>query len=393
MRPAARFLGLALAAAAASCGAKSAAPPGKAASRAYRVGVAKVETRDLAYAVDAVGTLEAYDVVTVPARVDGTLESLTFNEGDAITTDQVLAVVDGPRYALELERSRTGVASAEASVGTARARTSQEEAAVKEAEIALARRKGLREKNAGWVSEDELTTLEAAVARARAAREEAKAGETVASAMVEERRSALAIASKNLEDARVRSTLAGTIERRHVTVGQYVRAGDPIATLVDVSRLRVRFRVGEAESVRLKNGQEALFSVSAFPGRPFTSTIVHVNATADPVSRMVECIAAVKEPPSGLRPGFFASVTITVAREGKAVVVPVAAVLPTEKGFTAFVIEEGKARARQLRLGLHTKDGGVEVLAGLVPGETYAVDGAQSLSDGVAVEVVAGGRE
>jgi multidrug efflux system membrane fusion protein len=393
MRTAPRILCLALSAAAASCEAKSAAPAGRPASRAYRVGVAKVETRDLAYSVEAVGTLEAYDIVTVPARVEGTLESLTFNEGDAITTDQVLAVVDGPRYALELDRSRTGVASAEASVGTARARTSQAEAAVKEAETALERRRGLRAKNAGWVSEDEITTLEAALARGRAALQEARAGETVAAALVEEKRAALAIASKNAEDARVRSTLAGTIERRHVTVGQYVRAGDPIATLVDVSRLRVRFRVGEAESVRLGNGQAARFSVSAFPGRAFEATIVHVNATADPVSRMVECIAAVKDPPPGLRPGFFASVSVAVAREGKAVVVPVAAILPTEKGFTAFVIEEGKARARQLRLGLHTRDGGVEVLSGLAPGETYAVAGAQSLADGVAVEVVPGGKE
>jgi multidrug efflux system membrane fusion protein len=380
---------LALAAAASACGPKDDAAPAKKAPRAYRVSVARVETRELSYAVEAVGTLEAYDVVTVPARVEGTLESLTFDEGDAVTTDQVLAVVDGKRYALELEQSRTAVASAEAAVGTSQARSAQAVAALQEAETAFARRKGLREKNAGWVSEDELTTLGTAVVRCRASLEEARAGEKVAVAQVEEKRAALAIAAKNGEDARVRSPIAGTIERRHVTAGQYLLAGAPIATLVDGSRLRVRFRVGEAESVRLGNGQEAKFTVAAFPGRPFTAAVVHVNATADPVSRMVECIAAVKEPPRGLKPGFFASVTIVVAREGKAVVVPVAAILPTEKGFTAFTIEDGKAKARTLVLGLHTKDGGVEVLSGLAAGETYAVGGAQSLTDGVAVEIAA----
>lgn len=382
---------LALAASGSACGPKEAAAPAKGPPRAYRVSVARVETRELSYAIEAVGTLEAYDVVTVPARVEGTLESLSFDEGDPVTTDQVLAVVDGKRYALQLDQSRTAVASAEAAVGTSQARTAQAVAALQEAETAFSRRKGLREKNAGWVSEDELTTLGTAVVRCRASLEEARAGEKVAAAQVEEKRAALAIAAKNGEDARVRSPIAGTIERRHVTAGQYLLAGAPIATLVDGSRLRVRFRVGEAESVRLGNGQEARFTVAAFPGRPFSASIVHVNATADPVSRMVECIAAVKEPPPGLKPGFFASVTIVVAREGKAVVVPVAAILPTEKGFTAFTIEDGKAKARTLVLGLHTKDGGVEVLSGLAAGETYAVGGAQSLMDGVAVEIAAGG--
>ncbi len=385
MNRTAPLLLLALAGSAASCGAGAAAPKGPAGPRAFRVGVATVEARELAYAVEAVGTLEAYDVVVVPARVEGTLESLSFDEGDAVGTDQVLAVVDGRRYSLAMAESASAIASAEAAVETSRARTSQAAAALREAETSLARRRGLREKNAGWVSEDEISTLETAVERARASLEESRAGEKAASALVEERRAAHARRSKDADDARVRSPIPGTIERRHVTAGQYVRAGDPVATLVDVGRLRVRFRVSEAESVRLVRGQAAEFSVAAFPGREFSSTVVHVNATADPVSRMVECIAAVKDPPPGLRPGFFAAVRITVARADRAVVVPVSAILPTERGFTAFVVVDGKASARTLDLGLHTKDGGVEVISGLAAGETFVVAGAQSLSDGVAV--------
>jgi multidrug efflux system membrane fusion protein len=371
-------------------------------ARAFRVGVTPVATRPLSYAVEAVGSLEAYDVVSVPARVPGVLESLDFDEGDAVGTDKVLAVVDGQRYVLELEQAAASLGKAEATVESAKARTGQAEAVLKEAESNLARRKGLREKNPGWVTEEEVSALETAAARARASVEEARAGERESAALVEVAKSLRAMARKNLEDARVRSPIAGTVERRRASVGQYVREGDPIATLVDVSRLRVRFRVSESESVRLVKGQPATFRVAAFPGRDFDCAIVHVNASADPATRMVECLAAVKDPPAALRPGFFASVSVTVAREGEAIVIPVEAILPTEKGFTAFTVVDGKAASRKLRLGLHTRDGGVEVLEGLARGDVLVTAGAQILVDGVKVEIVqaapaapekAGGKE
>jgi len=390
-RPAASALLLLAAAAAAACGPStpsgagsgSAAPP-----RSYKVSVLTVEPRSLEYAVEAVGTLEAYDVVTVPARVPGILESLAFDEGDSVTAEQVLAVVDGKRYSLELEQGSAAAARVEAAVESARARTGQAEAALKEAETALARRRGLREKNPGWVSEDEISGLDASAARTRAALAEAVAGEKVAAAQVDEARTAVSLARKNAEDARIRPPLAGVIERKHVAPGQYVKAGDPIATIVDVSRLRVRFRVSEAESVLFRQGQPVEVRVSAYPGRAFAAAVIHVNATADPVTRMVECLAAMKDPEKGLRPGFFAGVRAVLSEQAKALVVPVAAVLPSEKGFTAFVIQDGKARERALQLGLHTRDDGVEVISGLSRGDALVVEGATSLQEGVPVEIV-----
>ena len=402
IRPLALLLALA-GIALSGCGPKEAASagPGTGKPRAFRVAVEPVAARPLSCAVEAVGTVEAYSMVSVPSRVAGVLESLSFDEGDTVTTDQVLAVVDGRRYSLELDRAQASLGRSEAAVGSAGARTNQvaaslheAEAALREAETGYARRKGLREKNAGWVSEDELSTLETAVIRARASVEkaqasveEAKAGEKVAAAQVAEERAALAITGKNAEDARIRSPLAGVIERRHAAPGQYVKAGDAIATLVDVSRLRVRFRVSEAESVLLRPGQAVEVRVSAFPTLVIAAEVFHVNATADPTTRMVECVAAVREPEKGLRPGFFASVRAEVSRAESAVVVPSSAVLPTEKGFTAFVVENGKARVRLLRLGLHTRDGGVEVISGLSAGESLVVEGAGALQEGVPVDI------
>ena len=134
-------------------------------------------------------------------------------------------------------------------------------------------------------------------------------------------------------------------------------------------------------------------------GRPgvMEATVSFVSAAADPASRMVPITARVKlgkapasapssaaplEPP---RPGSFAEVTIRVGGSTEAPVVPETAVRPSERGFLAYVVEDGKAHERTLSLGLRTSDGFVEVRGGLKPGETVVIRGAEALFDGAAV--------
>jgi multidrug efflux system membrane fusion protein len=347
-----------------------------------------VSTQPLAYRIEAVGSLEARETVVVPARVEGTLEALSFEEGQEVAPETVLAVVDGERYALEGERAEAGAAQADAALASARAQTAWERAALEEAEAILARRKALRAKDPGWVSEEEITSQEASVARVHASLEQRRAGEREAEAALAEARVRLAIARKNLADSHVRPPIAGKIESKHVAAGQYVKAGERIATIVDVSVLRLRFSVTESEAVALEVGQEVSFEVKPFPGKAFRARLVHLGATADPVTRMVECLAAAVEPDPALKPGFFATVQAETGRQERAIVVPEGAILPTERGFVAFTVEGGKAKRRALTLGLHTRDGGIEVLSGLEVGQTLAVRGAQALDEGVAVEVV-----
>jgi multidrug efflux pump subunit AcrA (membrane-fusion protein) len=86
-----------------------------------------------------------------------------------------------------------------------------------------------------------------------------------------------------------------------------------------------------------------------------------------------------------LRPGAFAEVTVPVGESSGAPVIPQTAVRPSEKGFLAFVVENGAAVERVLELGLRTADGRVEVKSGVKPGESLVVRGAEALRDGVPV--------
>lgn len=353
---------LALALTAGGCDGKSSAGPaaGLRGARSYPVEIAPVATRSVDVLFDAAGSLEAEEEVLVVARVPGTVEDVAFKEGDAVTPETVLATIDPARYALGVAR--------------AKAARDRSEADRREAEVAYARRKALHEKNPGWVSEEEVTNYEAVLAKAAAALAEAKAS--------------LDLAEQDLRESRVRPLRPGTINEKLVRTGQFVDRGVPLARLFDTRRLRLRFRLTESESARLGPAPAVTFRARSFPGRDFPAALYHVSQQADASTRMVDCLAWVENPDGTLRPGFFAEVRVKVATREGAAVVPEAAILPTERGFLAYVVEGDVARERHPTLGLHTQDGFVEVLDGLRPGEALVVRGAHVLKEGAKVEVV-----
>jgi membrane fusion protein (multidrug efflux system) len=195
------------------------------------------------------------------------------------------------------------------------------------------------------------------------------------------------IAAQNQRRSEVRPSRSGVINTRAVETGQFVKTGAVLATLVDMSRLRLRFKVSERESLRAREGESVRFRVGAIGERDFEGRIYHVGVTADPGTRQVEVLAWVKNP-GVLKPGFFAEVTLaTESREG-AVVVPEAAIQASERGFVVYAVEGGKAALRPVEIGQRTGDGVVEVLAGLEGGETVVVEGSDRLRDGIEVQVV-----
>ncbi len=392
------------------------------------VQTAVLSSGDLVYAVAGTGSLEAYQIVTVASRIDGVIEAVAFDEGDDVTPEKELTVVDRTRRLLEKAESEAAVAKAEAAVPRAQAALPRADAAIaqasaaverataqiaaartdlKEAEEMLARRTALRASTSGAVAEEEVTAARSQVERRRdaiavaeagareaaASRREAEAAriasaaeEAEAVAGVAQARARLALVTKTAADTGVRSPIRGTVRRRHVTLGQYVRAGDPIAEIVDRSRLLVRFRVSEAESARLARDMKVVVRVPALDALEHPAVLVHVDETASATTRMVECLAELGKPAPTLKPGFYAVASV-VTRTSRALAVPESALQPTERGWIAYVVVDGKARSRQLTLGLHTQDGRVEVLSGLADGETLVTKGANVLFEGAAVAV------
>jgi multidrug efflux system membrane fusion protein len=199
-------------------------------------------------------------------------------------------------------------------------------------------------------------------------------------------RAARDIARENQRRSEVRASRAGIVNTKTIETGQFVKSGQVLATIVDASRLRLRFMVSESESLRARVGQEVGFRASPVGDQVFKAKIYHVGAVADPQTRQVEMLAWVTKP-GPLKPGFFAEVELASETHKNALVVPRTAVQPSEKGFVSYAIVDGKAQLRTIQRGLETSDGMVEVLSGLTVGEMVVTEGSDRLADGVAVQV------
>ncbi len=351
------FLGLC--AALAGCGGRGEEPRATARKAVeFPVETQPVAAQRVEYSVGAVGSVEAFETVTVTARVQGVVERVAFEEGDGVTPAQALAEIEPRRFALAVD-------SAQAALDRAAAE-------LREAEAGLRRRESVNAKNPDLVKAEDVDAFRTQV--------------QVKTADVHEKRAALELARLNQQDAYVRAPVAGIIQTRTVQTGQFVSPGTVIATLVRREPLLLRFRVPEQEAAPLRSGLAANFTVGGSQ-KTFTADISLVSVAASETSRMVEVTARIVDPARELRPGAFAQVRVPVGEAANAPVIPQTAVRPSERGFLAFVVEDGVAKERILTLGLRTADGLVEVRSGLRPGEQLVVRGAEALRDGAAVKV------
>jgi RND family efflux transporter MFP subunit len=360
LRPAVTLLLILLSLGGAACKATQGAAPARPQARAITVRTAPVVSEDVVYSIKAIGSLEAEEVMQVTAEVEGAVTEVLFHEGDRVGSESVLLRIDPERYKLEAARAEATYRKAVADADRARADSDRREALAREQLVAA------EELNR---SRAETAQLQAEAAAAKAAWE---------------------IALQNVRRSEVRPKRGGVINTRAVDTGRFVKVGDVLATLVDTSRLRLRFKVSEAESLRARDKDAIRFRVAALGEQDFEARIYHVGDVADPGTRQVEVLAWVKNP-GVLKPGFFAEVNLATETHQSALVVPEGAIQASERGFVVYVARDGKAQLKQVKIGLRTGTGIVEILSGLEVGETVVVEGNDRLADGVAVQAAGAG--
>jgi len=332
---------------------------GKQPSLQFPVEVEPVQVAPVEYTVSAVGSVEAFERVEVTSRVAGAVESVRFSEGQFVRRGERLVEIDPQRF-------RLAVSAAEATL-------QKQRAALSEAQISLARRESVNAKSPGLIRGEEVE-----IWRTRA---------QTAAAEVAQAETALEQARLNLNDAFVAAPVSGVIQTRTVQTGQYVPVGTMLATLVRRDPLLLRFQLPEQDSVRVRPGMRSTFHVSEDP-YAYSAVITHVAESASTDSRMVAVTAHVNDAKrNALKAGSFARVTIPIGGTASAPVIPQTAIRPSERGFLAFVVENGEAKERILTLGMRTAEGRVEVRAGLRPGEQLVVRGAEALKNGSKVKV------
>lgn len=273
---------------------------------------------NLVVAVSAMGTLQPTTSIDVGSEQSGTVASVLVQENDRVKRGQLLAQLDLSKLQDAVNKSRAALAAADATVALAKA-------TVAESKASLARMRQVAELSGGKVpSKMEMETAEAALERANA-------NEANARAAVQQTQAAMKTDETNLSKGTIRSPVDGVVLARKVEPGQTVVAVMTIPVLFtlaeDLTAMELQVKVDEADVSSVKLGQPASFTVSAWPGRSFPATIRRVGIGSTITDNVVtyKTVLTVKNEDLALRPGMTATASIVTAQRDSILLVPNAA--------------------------------------------------------------------
>jgi membrane fusion protein (multidrug efflux system) len=199
-------------------------------------------------------------------------------------------------------------------------------------------------------------------------------------------RAAVQMAQAKLAKMRILAPIAGVAGLRTVGVGDYVSPGQALVNLEAMNPMKLDFRLPESALPVLVPGQKLDAEVDAWPGEKFAGEVYAVDPRIAGESRSIAVRAQLPNDAGKLRPGLFARVALQTAVQQQALVVPEQAIFPQGDQLFVYVVEDGKAVLRPIKVG-QREPGRAEVTEGLKAGETLIVSGAQKLSPGGAVRV------
>ncbi len=196
----------------------------------------------------------------------------------------------------------------------------------------------------------------------------------------------LTYARQQLENASIRTPIAGTVSQRLTEPGQMASPGVSLVSVVALNTVYFEATVSEMDVHKVKLGQSVQVGVDALPDRKFAGTVLKILPTANTSNRQFTVWIAISNRTGDLKPGMFARGSIEVARHQNICIIPKDALIANGDGQSVFTVLDSQAKLRTVRLGFQTRDD-VEVLSGITSGDEIAVVGQDKLSDGVKVTV------
>src|SRR5580765_326321 len=344
--------------------------------------------------VDLSGTLLSPDQARISSEVAGIILDVPVQLGTEVRRGDVLVRLDPRELQLALDRAESALRQVEAQLGIDRAQDKQPPADEQIASVrqAMANRDDARsayERAQQRNGRGLLTRADRDTAETRLKVGEANyqaALDTVHSlkASLQERRASYDLARKKLADAVIKAPVAGSISERLVQPGEFIRENTPVATIVQMSPLKLKTAIQEKNASVIRAGQAVEFDVEAFLNRKFKGTIAYVSPAVDQATRTFAVEALVDNSDRQLKPGFFAKGVVLTHVDAEVLAVPENAISTLAGVSTVYVIENGKARQQQISLGTR-QNKLVEVTTGLKGDEKLATTNLSQLATGVSV--------
>lgn len=302
---------------------------------------APVRSERLSFELEALGTAGANEAVDITAKVANQVTAVRFTEGQQVRRGDVLVELDGAQ-------ARADLAVAEAALAESRSQYQRSQE--------LYTTKVLSDQQLEQIE----ATFKANEARVTSAR--SRVGDTV-----------------------IRAPFAGRVGLRRVSVGSLISPGTVITTLDDTSTIKLDFTIPETFLSVVTPGLEIAARSVAYPDASFGGRVSSVDSRVDPATRSVTVRALVPNPQGLLKPGMF--LTVRLSRGAvDALLVPEQALVPEQGDVFVFVVADGVAEKRLVRIGQRSV-GDVQIVDGLAEGELVVTEGTQKLRDGAPVRL------
>jgi len=194
-------------------------------------------------------------------------------------------------------------------------------------------------------------------------------------------------AKVKINDAHIRSSIDGIVNKRMVEPGSVLAAGTKLFEIVDVSSLTLDIAVDEAQIINLKVGDEVKVKASVLPGKEFTGKIEFIAAKADQSLNFPVKIKVMNSASAPLKAGMYGNAYFTFPQQEPVMLIERSAFIGGVSSNQVFVVENNKAVTRKVVTGRTIGDK-VEVIEGLNEGEQIVVSGQVNLTEGSAVNII-----
>ena len=307
------------------------------------VSIAKVEKKASSFTLNFTGTLYPYKELDIPAETPGKITSLNYELGQHFSKGEVIATIEDKIKKLTYESAK---------IDADRLKKDFE------------RTKNLYE--GGTSSEQEYELARTSYETAKNKFEEAE---------------------KQLSYTKITAPIAGTITKKIVEVGTYVKEGDKVASIVDVSRLIVKANVSESNVYYIHTGDKAKITTDIYPGITFQGKISFVSPRGDDTHNYPVEIEIANSAKNPLKAGTFVNVEVKLGSSNMALYIPREALQGSIKDAKVYVASNGKALLKNIVIGRESNES-LEVLSGLTENDKVIVSGQVNLTDNRSIKII-----
>jgi membrane fusion protein, multidrug efflux system len=335
-----------------------------AAAQGVPVGVATAVQRDMPVYLTGLGSVTAYNTVSLKSRVDGQIVQINFKEGQHVNQGELLIVIDPRPYQVALSQ--------------AQAQLFKDQASLRDAKLNYERFKGLLQ-DSGSMSQQQVDTQQATV-------DQLEGTVRTDQAQVEN-------AKLNLVYTRITAPVSGRIGLRLVDIGNMVHAADtnPMLVLTQLQPIAVIFTLPEDSLPTVaQHMQHGTLRVEAYSRddqtKLATGTLLTIDNEIDPTTGTGKLKAIFDNKDNALWPNQFVNTRLLLEIRKNSIVIPSAAILRGPQGSYVFAVKPDKTvEVRSVAVAL-TQNNAAVIGNGIAPGDMVVVDGQDKLQAGSKVE-------